>query len=117
MCIRSIRNEADYELAVKTIDTLWQAPEGSYNEERVQILKELISAYEKKHYLIDFPDSVGALNFYMQKGEISFETFAKVIGSEELAHDLLNRKAPFTVPIIRALYESFGWPPLPFIAP
>jgi HTH-type transcriptional regulator/antitoxin HigA len=56
MDIKPIRNERDYEQALRRVETLWDSPEGSPESAEVGILATLIDAYEREHYPIDLPD-------------------------------------------------------------
>lgn len=52
---RSIRTGQEYSEALKEVETLWEAPEGSTEEARLLELVGLIEAYERKHFPIPAP--------------------------------------------------------------
>lgn len=53
MDIKPIRSEADYERALRRVETLWDSPEGSTRSAELDILATFIEAYERRHYPID----------------------------------------------------------------
>jgi HTH-type transcriptional regulator / antitoxin HigA len=56
MEIKSIRSNADYELALREIQRLWGAKEGTAEGDRLNLLATLVDAYETKHFPIDAPE-------------------------------------------------------------
>jgi len=54
--IRPIRTEKDYDDALKVIDEVFDAPEGSEEADLRDVLAVLIERYEEEHYKIDSPD-------------------------------------------------------------
>jgi len=53
MDIEPIRSEADYERALRRVESLLDSPEGSVRNHEMDILVTLIEAYERQHYPID----------------------------------------------------------------
>ena len=52
MDIKPIRSEAEYEAALAEIETLWGAPHGSPEEDRLDVLVTFVEAHEERHYPI-----------------------------------------------------------------
>jgi HTH-type transcriptional regulator / antitoxin HigA len=52
MDIKPIRTEDDYAAALLMIDSLWGAPYGSPEGDKLDILVTLVEAYEEKHHPI-----------------------------------------------------------------
>jgi HTH-type transcriptional regulator / antitoxin HigA len=48
MDIKPIKSEADHEAALREIETLWGAAEGTMGGDRLDVLATLIEAYEEK---------------------------------------------------------------------
>ncbi len=57
MDIKPIKNERDYEKALRRAESLWKSPEGSAESDELDVLATLIEAYEGEHYPMDLPDS------------------------------------------------------------
>ena len=52
MEIKPIRSEADYEVALKEIETLMNSQPGTPDGDRMDVLVTLVEAYEAKHFPI-----------------------------------------------------------------
>jgi HTH-type transcriptional regulator/antitoxin HigA len=53
MEIKAIRNDADHEAALREIERLWGAKEGSREGDRLEVLTTLVDAHEEKHFPTD----------------------------------------------------------------
>jgi antitoxin component HigA of HigAB toxin-antitoxin module len=53
MEMKPVRTEADYEAAVRRIDSLWGAPQGTADGDEFDALMTLMEAYEREHYPIE----------------------------------------------------------------
>jgi len=110
MDIKPIRSEADYETALKTIDQLWDAAQGSPEADQLDVLVTLVEAYEEKHYPIPRPDPIEAILHYMESqglSEIDLETY---LGSRTCVSEVLNRKRALSLEMIRKLHKGLGIP-------
>ncbi len=59
--INPIRTEADYQAALKEVETLFNAPPNTPEYDRLDLLSTLAEAYEKGHYPIEAPDPIEAI--------------------------------------------------------
>lgn len=68
MEIRPIRSEADYDAALTEIEPYFinEPAPGTPDADRFDMLAALIGAYEQKHWRIDAPDAVGAIERLLQ---------------------------------------------------
>lgn len=103
MEIRPIRSRADYRAALKTVDRLWDAEPGTPAGDRVEVLVTLIEAYEGKHFPIEAPDPIAAIEFMMAQKGLSRRDLEPVIGSRGRVSEVLTRKRPLTLPMVRGL--------------
>jgi len=55
MDIKPILGEADYDRALRRVEELWGAAEGSEESAELQTLVSRIEAYECEHYPMDSP--------------------------------------------------------------
>ena len=62
MDIKPIKMKADYQAALKEIETLMQAKPRTAMGDRLEVLVTLVEAYEAKHYPLDLPDPVEAIH-------------------------------------------------------
>ena len=88
-------------------------PEG----ERFEILLTLAEAYEAKHFPMDLPDPVEAIKFRMEQAGLTAKDLEPMIGRSNRVYEILNRKRPLTLPMIRKLHERLGIPAESLIRP
>lgn len=55
MEIKPIRTDDEHRAALAEIERLWDAPDGSPEADRLEMLAELVEAYEQEHYPIEPP--------------------------------------------------------------
>jgi HTH-type transcriptional regulator / antitoxin HigA len=103
MDIRPIRTEADYRTALKEVERLWDAEPGTAEGDQVEVLSILIEAYEEKYHPIPAPDPIAAISFMMEQKGLTRRDLEPAIGSRSSVSEILNRKRPLTLPMVRAL--------------
>src|SRR6202008_4699003 len=103
MDIRPIRTKADYRTALKEVERLWDADPNTPEGDRVDVLVTLIEAYEAKHYPIPAPDPIAAIEFMMEKKGLTRRDLEPAIGSRGRVSEVMTRKRPLTLPMVRAL--------------
>ena len=103
MEIRPIRSRADYRAALKMVERLWDAEPGTPAGDRVEVLVTLIEAYEAKHFPIEAPDPIAAIEFMMAQKGLSRRDLEPAIGSRGRVSEVLTRKRPLTLPMVRGL--------------
>ncbi len=110
--IRPIRTEDDYQAALRDISTLVDldpdpdSPEG----ERLDILTTLCNAYEDRHFPMDMPDPVAAIEFRMEQQGLSIADLGYVLGSKSRASEVLNRKRGLSMEMVRRINAAMGIP-------
>ena len=106
MDIHPLKTEQDYDAALRVIEALWDAPEGSPEAERLEVLVTLVEAYEATHHPIDPPDPIEAIKFRMEQGSLSLKDLEAYLGRYAAA--VLNRKRPLTLGMLRRLHRGLG---------
>ena len=112
MNIRPIHTPADYKAALTDVSALIDrdpAP-GTPQGDRLDVLTTLIQAYEARHFPIDAPDPVEAIKFRMEQQGLSVKDLEPIIGQRNRVYEVLNRKRPLTLAMIRRLHSSLGIP-------
>jgi len=107
MEIKPVKTEADYDRALARIDALMGASPGSAESDELEILVTLVEAYEGEHWPIDLPDPLAAISHVMEARGLRQKDFARLIGSQPRASEVLNRRRALTLPMIRVL--SIEW--------
>jgi HTH-type transcriptional regulator/antitoxin HigA len=110
MDIRPIRTQADYRAALKEAERLWQAGPGTPEGDQVEVLSILIEAYEAKHHPIPDPDPIAAILFMMEQKGLTRRDLAPLIGGRTRVSEILNRRRPLTLPMVRALSTLLNIP-------
>jgi HTH-type transcriptional regulator/antitoxin HigA len=103
MEIRPIRTKADYRAALKEVERLWDAEPETPAGDRVDALVTLIEAYEAKHFPVPAPDPFAAIEFMMEQKGLARRDLEPAIGSRGRVSEVLTRKRPLTLPMVRAL--------------
>jgi HTH-type transcriptional regulator/antitoxin HigA len=85
--------------------------------DRLEVLITLIEAYEEKYYMVPLPDLVEAILYYIESRGLSRRDIDQFICSRARVSDLLNRKRPLTIGMIRKLHADLGIPAEVLIQP
>ena len=105
MEVRAIRDEAAYRAALAEVSALIdidpapESPEG----ERLEVIGTLVEAYEARHHPISPPDPIEAIKFRMEQAGLTVADMVPYIGPRNRVYEVLNRKRPLTMPMIRRL--------------
>ncbi|MGV8025415.1 MAG: ImmA/IrrE family metallo-endopeptidase [Anaerolineaceae bacterium] len=110
MKLKIIRTETEYEQALARSEELMDAIPGSPEEEELEVLAILIEKYEEEHFPIDLPDPVEAIQFRMEQQDLTRKDLIPYLGSQSKVSEILNRKRPLSLAMIRALHEGLGIP-------
>lgn len=110
MEIKPIRTDDDYRAALQAIDGLMTADVDSEDGDRLDVLVTLVEAYERRAYPIDAPDPIEAIKFYMDQNGMTPKDIQPMIGRINRVYEVLSRKRPLTLPMIRNLHARLGIP-------
>ena len=117
--IRPIRTEQDYEAALARIAELMDAlspSEGQIDDEadprrvELDVLSDLVEQYEDRHYPIDLPGPVAAIEFQMDQMGMTQRDLIPFIGSRAKVSEVLSGKRPITMAMARALHQHLRIP-------
>ena len=110
MDIRPIRTEADYQATLMEIERLFGAAPNTPQGDRLDVLTTLVEAYEDLHYRIPAPDPVEAIKYYMESRGLSRGDLEPYLGSRARVSEVLSRKRPLSLSMIRRLHTGLGIP-------
>jgi HTH-type transcriptional regulator/antitoxin HigA len=117
MEIKPIKTKRDYATALKEIERLYDAKPGTAEGDRLEVLTVLIHVYEEKHHAVPLPNPIDAIQYYMESRGLTRRDLEKYIGSRARVSEVLNRKRPITMDMIRNLHRGLGIPAEVLIQP
>jgi HTH-type transcriptional regulator/antitoxin HigA len=108
--ISPIRNNRDYRRALKEVERLMSARRNTPDGDRLDVLVTLIEAWEARHYPLPLPDAVDAIKYHMESEGLIARDLIPFIGNRNRVYEILSRKRPLTLAMIRRLHEGLGIP-------
>jgi HTH-type transcriptional regulator / antitoxin HigA len=117
MRIKPIKTDVDYEAALREVERLFDANPGTSESDRLEVLATLIEAYEEKTHQIPLPDPIEAILYHMESRGLTRKDLEPFIGSRARVSEILNRKRPLTMEMIRSLHAGLGIPAEVLIQP
>ncbi|MEQ9334377.1 transcriptional regulator [Thalassobaculum sp.] len=108
--IRPIRDAADHEAALDRIASLMAAEPGTAEGDELDVLVTLVEAYESRNHTIEAADPVALIEHLMEARALTRADLRPVLGSSGRVSEILNRRRPLTIAMIRGLHERFGLP-------
>ncbi len=112
MLMKVIKTETDYQAALGGLERLIDLdPDvGEEDADTLELLALLIEDYEAKRFPIDLPDPIDAIRFCMEQRGLTQKDLVPFIGSRSKVSEILSRKRPLTLAMIRALHKGLGVP-------
>lgn len=110
MTYKVIKTEEDYQKALSRIDELMDAEPNTPEGDELELLVTLVELYEEKKYPIDIPDALEAIKFRMEQLNLNQQALVPFIGSKSKVSEVLNRKRPLSLSMMRALHIGLGIP-------
>jgi HTH-type transcriptional regulator/antitoxin HigA len=108
MDIHPVKTEADYETALEEIERLFHAAPNTPEGDRLDVLVTLVAAYEEQHYPVPPPDPIEAVVYYMESRGLTRRDLEPYIGSRARVAEVLNRRRPLSLEMIRRLHAGLG---------
>jgi HTH-type transcriptional regulator/antitoxin HigA len=110
--IKVIKTEKDYKEALELVEVLMNntpSPE-SEEGEKLSLLATLIEDYETTVIPESLPDPVDAILFRMEQANLKPGDLVPYIGNRSKVSEVLSRKRPLTLSMMRALETGLGIP-------
>ena len=106
-----IRNDDDLARAFARIDALWSAEPGTPEADELDVFVTLVEAYESAHGSLPPGDPIAVLRYKLDELGISQRELGRRLGwSTGRVSEILNRRRPLTLPIIRQLARTLAIP-------
>jgi antitoxin component HigA of HigAB toxin-antitoxin module len=113
MNVRPIRNDKEHNAALKEIEALWGAAEGSAEGDKLDVLAALVELYEDKRWSIGPAkkfDPIDVLRYAINELGHSQTELADLLGSRSRASEVLARRRALTVDMIHKISEAWKMP-------
>ena len=117
MLIKPIKTEADHAAALREVERLWGADEGTAEGDRLEVLTTLVDAYEQAHFPMDAPDPIEAIKFRLEQQGADKKALIGVIGNRTRVYEVLRRDRALSLPMIRRLNQRLNIPAEVLIRP
>ncbi len=76
----------------------------------MELLSILIENYENKHYPIEPSDPIEAIRFRMDQSGLTQRDLEAFIGNSGRVSEVMNRKLPLTMKMVRRLHDGLRIP-------
>src|SRR5256885_1344509 len=112
MDIRIIKTDEQYQEYLAEVARLaGEDPDPASAEgARLELLAKLVEDYERGTFPFAKPDPIDALLFRMEQQSLRQKDIAQLLGGKNRASEILARKRPLSLAMIRSLHEKLGIP-------
>jgi HTH-type transcriptional regulator/antitoxin HigA len=110
MNVRLIKTKADHKAALARIDAIFDAGPGTAEGDELELLLHLVEEFEAARYPIAMPDPIDALRFRMEQQGLKQVDLVPYIGNKSKVSEVLSRKRPLSLAMIRKLHNGLGIP-------
>ena len=117
MNLKPIKDDAGHDAALKEIERLWGAAEGTPQGDRLEILTTLVEAYEETRFPMDLPDPIEAIKFRLEQQGADRKALIGILGSRTRVYEVMRRDRPLSLAMIRQLNKHLHIPAEVLIRP
>ena len=110
MNIRPIKTDADYEEALAEVKSLWNAAPGTDDAGKLEVLAMLVHHYEREREPLPPLDPIEAIKFRMEQQGLSRKDLLPIMGTTGRTSEVLGRRRPLTLNMIRKLHALLDIP-------
>ena len=108
--IKPLKSADDHKEALDNLKKVWQAKPDTPEGDRLELLLMVIEKYEDEHHQMPELDPVEAIKYKMEEDGLSQKDLIKYFGTKSRVSEVLGRKKPLTLKMIKSLYHDFGIP-------
>ena len=110
MNITIIKSDTDHQSALLALGKLMDADPaaGTPEADRLELLAVVIEDYEARRYPIEPPDPIDAIVFRMEQQGLVRRDLVPYIGSASKVSEVLSRKRPLSMNMVRRLHKGLG---------
>lgn len=110
--VRVIKTKRDYDAAIARLSSLMDEDiaTGSSKEAELELLALVIESYERSKVSPASPDPIEAILFRMDQQGLKKKDLVPYIGSLSKVSEVISRKRPLSLSMIRRLHKGLGIP-------
>lgn len=105
-----LKTEAEYAAALQRVENLMGAAAGTPEAEALDLWSLLVEDFEAREYRIGPPDPIDAVRFRMEQQGLTPRDLESCLGGKSKVSEVLNRKRPLSLAMIRKLHKTLGIP-------
>ena len=117
MDIRPIRNDEDHNEALREIERLWNCPDDSPENDKLDVLATLVEAYEAKRWPASSSTPLELLQYAVTDMGRSQKELAELLGSRSQASDLLRGRRRISLRAAQKISAAWQIPIQLLLAP
>ncbi len=107
--VKVIRTEQQYHSYLEVVEALMtKSPLSKAEAEQLELLTVVLEAHENAKYPVEPPDPIEAILFRMHEKGLKQADLIPYFGTSSRVSEVLHRKRPLTVQMIRALSIGLG---------
>lgn len=106
--LKPIKNQEQYKDYLAIIDSLIDCAEDSPEEETLELVSILVENYEAKCFHIEAPDPIEAIKLKIEEEGLKQKDLAIYFGSASRVSEVLNRKRPLSLEMMRKIHRGLG---------
>lgn len=106
--LKLIKTEEEYNVALKRLRELFDAPIGTAESDEADVLALLVGAYEDEHYPIEPPDPIEAIKIRMEEMQLKQVDLVEEMGGKNRVSEVLNKKRKLSIEMIRNLSKRLN---------
>ncbi len=110
MEVRPILTEEEYDFALTEIERLLHAEPNTPEADLLYAWSVQVEAYEHEHYPISKPSPIGAILYALDRHSLTPNDLVPMIGNLDLVNQVLEKRAPLTLDMIRNLSKGLDLP-------
>ena len=110
MEIKPIKNQVEYEAAMRYLKTIWSSELNTPDGDNLEMMLMLIEKYEAEKFPFPKLDPIDAIKYKMEENNLSQNDLIKFFGTKSRVSEVLNKKKPLTLKMIKNLHQGFGIP-------
>ena len=108
--IKPIRSDEDLDAALARIEEIFDAGEGTPEDDELGVLLDLVELYESKTVEIGFPSAAAAIEFRMDQAGLTSRDLIPYIGGRAKVSEVLSGKRDISMSMARSLHKHLGIP-------